>query len=85
MKNQAKDQARLRLARMEGQVRGLLNMIENERDSIDILTQVAALRAALEGFGSLVLTEHMEELVGGSATESERADRMKEALARFIK
>ena len=70
---------------MEGQVRGLLNMIENERDSIDILTQVAALRAALEGFGSLVLTEHMEELVGGSATEGERADRIKEALARFIK
>jgi len=90
MRNAAKNQARQRLARMEGQIRGLLSMVDEERDLIDILTQVASVRAALEGFGSLILTEHVEEMmiprngaVDGDVRE--RIDRIREALARLMR
>jgi DNA-binding FrmR family transcriptional regulator len=75
---------------MEGQVRGLLSMIEDERDCIDILTQVASVRAALEGFGSLVLTEHVEEMMctGNGAADPgarDRVERIREAIARLMR
>jgi CsoR family transcriptional regulator, copper-sensing transcriptional repressor len=92
MRDRAKELARQRLARMEGQVRGLLNMVEDERDAIDILTQVAALRAAMEGFGSLILTEHVEELIApargsniANQSTHDRVERVREALARLIR
>jgi DNA-binding FrmR family transcriptional regulator len=67
-------------------------MVEADRESIDILTQVASIRAALEGFGSLVLTEHVEELLSPSlgskaANQSvtERIDEVRDVLARLLK
>ncbi len=73
-------------------MRGLLAMVEDERECIDILTQVAALRAALESFGSLVLSEHVEELiapVAGSKVSDqsvyERVEGIREAIGRLIK
>lgn len=91
MRRRAKEEAKQRLARMEGQVRGLVNMIEGDREFIDVLTQVAALRAALEGLGSLVLTQHVEEIIASTAsptrdeTVQDRVEQVREALARFVK
>ena len=48
-----------RLKRAEGQVRGLQRMIEEERYCIDILTQIAATRAALDGVALEVLKDHV--------------------------
>ena len=90
MKGETKDDACRRLALVQGQVRGLLSMIEGDRECVDILTQVASVRAALDSLGSLVLTQHVADLVGheprvGAATSEERVERVREALGRFLR
>lgn len=52
-----------RLARVEGQVRGLRKMLEEDRSCEDILTQLLAARAGLESAGLFVLDRHMEQCV----------------------
>jgi DNA-binding FrmR family transcriptional regulator len=52
-----------RLARVEGQVRGLRKMLEEDRTCEEILTQLLAARSGLESAGLLVLDRHMEECV----------------------
>ncbi len=47
-----------RLRRIEGQVKGIQKMIEEEKQCADILTQVAAVRAAINKVGSLMLEKH---------------------------
>jgi DNA-binding FrmR family transcriptional regulator len=66
-----------RLARIEGQVRGLSRMIEDERYCIDIVTQIAAVRAALRGVEEEVLRDHIAHcvehaIVSGNAAEQRR-------------
>lgn len=74
-----------RLARIEGQVRGLGAMIEERRYCIDILTQLAAVQQALRGVGRGLLERHMrscvtEALTGGRPAEAERVSRELGAL-----
>ncbi|HSE47247.1 MAG TPA: metal-sensitive transcriptional regulator [Gemmatimonadales bacterium] len=52
-----------RLARIEGQVRGLRNMLEERRCCEDVLTQLLAARASLEQAGVLILDRHLEDCV----------------------
>lgn len=49
-----------RLKRIEGQIRGIEKMIENERDCVSIVTQLAAVRSGIEGIGALVLNNCMK-------------------------
>lgn len=60
-----------RLARMEGQVRGLRRMLNEDQYCIDILTQVAAVRAALEQLAAEVASAHMKSCILGHGTGSE--------------
>ena len=57
----AKERAQVlrRLARMEGQVRGIARMIEREEDCVDILQQTAALRAAVDSVTMLLMEDHV--------------------------
>lgn len=52
-----------RLNRIEGQVRGIKNMVEEERYCVDILNQVSAIRAALDGFSKELLANHIHSCV----------------------
>jgi DNA-binding FrmR family transcriptional regulator len=52
-----------RLKRAEGQVRGLQQMVEEERYCIDILTQISATRAALDGVALKILEDHVQHCV----------------------
>lgn len=66
-----------RLSRIEGQVRGVARMIEEERYCIDILTQLRAIRAALAKVESEVLKDHADHCVAtaiasGTAKEQRR-------------
>ena len=65
MPGYAKDsqQVQDRLRRIEGQVRGLQKMVEDDRYCIDVLTQVSAVRAALESVALLLLADHTEHCV----------------------
>jgi CsoR family transcriptional regulator, copper-sensing transcriptional repressor len=58
-----------RLRRVEGQVRGLQKMVDEDRYCIDVLTQVAAVKAALDSVALLLLADHTEHCV----TEAIRA------------
>ena len=63
VRSDQKDALLRRLKRIEGQVRGLQAMIEDERYCIDIVTQVAATRAALDGVALGVLEDHVRHCV----------------------
>ncbi len=52
-----------RLNRIEGQVRGVKNMVEDDRYCIDILTQVSAIQSALNSFNRLLLSSHIKTCV----------------------
>jgi DNA-binding FrmR family transcriptional regulator len=52
-----------RLSIIEGQIRGIKRMIEDEKYCIDIMTQVSAVKAALDGVGKMILRRHIEQCV----------------------
>ena len=55
-----------RLRRIEGQVGGLIRMIESDRYCVDVLTQINAVRAALHKVEEQVLTDHVSHCVAGA-------------------
>jgi DNA-binding FrmR family transcriptional regulator len=63
MKPKTQASCRSRLRRIEGQVRGIQRMIEEERYCIDVLTQLQAVRAALKKVEDEVLKDHVEHCV----------------------
>lgn len=85
------EEANRRLARISGQVNGIQKMIEDERYCVDVLTQVSALRAALDQLGLLLLTHHIEDCVFGDDNEhdfgsrEQRIAEVKTTLNRFLK
>lgn len=70
-----------RLARVEGQVRGLRKMLEEDRCCEDVLTQLLAARSGLEQAGLLLLDHHLEECVlSGSELDTEALGRVRETF-----
>ena len=63
-----KDDYRKRLRRIEGQVRGLQRMIEEDEYCIDVLTQIVSVTKALQGVGLGLLDEHVRHCVRDAAT-----------------
>ncbi|MFN3961543.1 MAG: metal-sensitive transcriptional regulator [Fimbriimonadaceae bacterium] len=59
-----------RLARIEGQVRGLRRMVSEGDYCVDILTQLSAVRSALDQFGAELATSHVETCILGHGTGS---------------
>ena len=77
MAKNSKSSCLKRLSRIEGQVRGLARMVEDDRYCIDIVTQIAAVRAALRRVEEEVLRDHITHcvehaIVSGDATEQRR-------------
>lgn len=72
-----------RLARIEGQVRGIARMVENDTYCIDVLTQVSAVTKALQAVSLGLLEEHIGHCVVDAARESDEAaaDKVREASA----
>jgi CsoR family transcriptional regulator, copper-sensing transcriptional repressor len=60
-----------RLNRIAGQVAGVQKMVDDQRYCVDILTQLAAIRSALDAVGVELLTNHIESCVVGHGTGSE--------------
>ena len=63
-----------RLSRIEGQVRGLSRMVEEDRYCIDIVTQIAAVRAALRGVEEEILRDHVAHCVEHAISSGNKAD-----------
>ena len=85
-KDKGSIQARLR--RIEGQVRGIQKMVEEDRYCIDVLTQVSATRAALEGVALQLLADHTEHCVAEaiqSGDGSQKVRELNEAVGRLVR
>lgn len=82
MKSRQKD-CISRLSRIEGQVRGITRMITDERYCIDILTQLRAIKSALNKVESEVLKDHTDHCVV-EAIESGDANEQKEKLTELV-
>jgi DNA-binding FrmR family transcriptional regulator len=86
-----KDALKKRLHRIEGQVRGIERMVEQDRYCIDILTQVAAVKAALERLGFEILEDHVTHCVqdalasGDTQAASRKSAELLAAVERFAK
>lgn len=66
-----KQQVLARLRRIEGQVRGLQRMIDDDTYCIDVLTQLAAISKGLQGVGVHLLHEHLQHCVAGAAASGD--------------
>ncbi len=82
----AKDKELLqnRLRRIEGQVRGVQRMVDEEAYCIDVLTQIASVVAALEKVGAIVLKDHVEHCVRESIEKGEGAEEKIEELTAAV-
>ncbi len=76
----SKDELQRRLARIEGQVRGVSKMVADDRYCIDVLTQIAAIEAALDKVALGLLDDHARVCVIGGA-DDEREQRTEEMMA----
>jgi CsoR family transcriptional regulator, copper-sensing transcriptional repressor len=77
MQKEIKTSCQKRLGRIEGQVRGLSKMVEDERYCIDIVTQISAVRAALRRVEEEVLKDHVSHCVEHAIASGDKSDQRK--------
>ncbi|HZB85147.1 MAG TPA: metal-sensitive transcriptional regulator [Gaiellaceae bacterium] len=88
---QDKDALVKRLHRIEGQVRGIERMVEDERYCIDVLTQIGAVTTALESVAFKILDDHVGHCVSGALASgdaevaAEKSKELLEAVQRFAR
>ena len=88
---QDKDALVKRLHRIEGQVRGIERMVEEERYCIDVITQISAVSTALESLAFKLLDDHVRHCVadalasGDAAAAAEKSEELLAAVERFAK
>ncbi|WP_370695423.1 metal-sensitive transcriptional regulator [Patulibacter sp.] len=82
-----KDQLRSRLRRIEGQVRGIDRMVDEDRYCIDVLTQISAVQAALDKVALGLLDDHARTCVAGAEGDQrlERTDELMAAVGRMLR
>ena len=84
IKSGDKEKLQNRLKRIEGQVRGLQRMVDEEAYCIDVLTQISSSVSALEKVGTLLLQDHVEHCVRRSIENRDEADEKIEELTAAI-
>ena len=86
-----KDALIRRLHRIEGQVRGLERMVEEDRYCIDVLTQISAVTTALDSLAFVILDDHVNHCVAGAlasgdpAAAEEKSKELLDAVHRFAR
>jgi len=91
MDTDTRDKSRARIRRIAGQVAAIERMIEADRYCVDVLLQVAAVRAALDGLGKVLLQSHVEHCVSEAFATGREKDRkvkiaeLMEVFSRFSK
>jgi CsoR family transcriptional regulator, copper-sensing transcriptional repressor len=83
-----KDQLTIRLRRIEGQVRGVEKMVDEDRYCIDVLTQIGAIQAALDKVALGLLDQHARHCVvegHGQGTPAELTDELMGAVGRLMR
>jgi CsoR family transcriptional regulator, copper-sensing transcriptional repressor len=83
-----KPQVQTRLRRIEGQIRGVQKMVDEDRYCIDVLTQVGAIKAALDAVALVLLQDHTEHCVVEAIQTgdgSQKVRELNEAVERLIR
>ncbi len=85
-----KEQVLRRLARVEGQVRGIARMVEEDRYCIEVLDQVAAVKRALEQVSVGLVRDHLghcvaDAVLAGGAQGNEKTEEATAAIARLVR
>jgi DNA-binding FrmR family transcriptional regulator len=84
-----KDKLQARLRRVEGQVRGLQRLVDEDAYCIDVLTQISSVNAALRGVAVLLLDDHLRHCVRDAAKDEREGDAIvteaTEAIERLLK
>jgi DNA-binding FrmR family transcriptional regulator len=88
-RNERKSDVLMRLRRIEGQLRGLQRMVEEETPCSEVLTQVAAVTAAIKRAGMVIIQSHMEECLQkvvqkAGSKERETLKDFQKAMSRYI-
>jgi len=82
--NDSKEAILRRLHRVEGQIRGVIRMVEEDQSCEDILTQVSAARSAIDRVGMHILTHRMRDCLQNDAGKSPQ-EAMEEAIDIFLR
>jgi DNA-binding FrmR family transcriptional regulator len=90
IKQEDKEKILVRLRRIEGQVRGLQRMVEEEAYCVDILTQIGSVVSASEKVGAILLKDHVEHCVResiekGGLEADEKIEELTTAVERFLR
>lgn len=87
MSSSSEDKCKIlnRLKRIEGQVRGIEKMIQSDKDCKDILTQMAAVKSALNKTCALMLKSHALNCVGGFDDDKNKMDELLDTFIKFLK
>lgn len=82
-----KDQLLKRLRRVEGQVRGVQGMVDDDRYCIDVLTQISAIQAALDKIALGLMDEHARHCIAGATgdDQAEKTDELMAAVGRLMR
>ena len=80
MRTTAKTAVLKRLPRVEGQVRGLARMVEDDRYCIDIVTQLSAVQAALRGVEEEILKDHVAHCVEHAIVSGNKAEQRRKVV-----
>ena len=88
--SKSKDRYLARLKRIEGQARGIHRMVEEDQYCIDIITQISAVKSALENVSLALLEDHIEHCVAGAAAEdgevaTEKLEEAMRAIKKMVK
>lgn len=74
MRNDTKISCQQRLSRIEGQVRGIARMVDEDRYCIDVITQISAVRAALKRVEEEILKDHLGHCVADAIASGDKDD-----------
>ena len=74
-----------RLRKIEGQVRGVAKMVENDKYCIDIINQIAAAKNALDGVARIMMKRHVESCVTQAMREGKAAEKIEELITAVYK
>ena len=74
-----------RLKKIEGQVRGVAKMVENEKYCIDIINQIAAAKNALDGVARIIMKKHVESCITQAILEGRAEEKIEELIAAVYK
>lgn len=77
-----------RLAKIEGHIRGIKNMAEQDKSCEELLHQVSAVKAAMDKVGKLILKDHLDNCLGDIIKEGQDSDavqKLKDAIDHFAR